>query len=242
MLRALLDLPSIAADASRDVPMLRNGRVRGDLPAEPAELVVYVHGWLDWVTGRARDQAGAVAGALESEGHDAAVVGFTYPSNLPLWRSTKAVSTRKGRELGEWVADYRAANPDTPVRLVAHSLGARAALACLAELRERGERVRSCSLLGAGVGCDTVAEGGRYYEAVRDGAAVVHNYHLDWEFTLEVVYRPAELGERALGVRGVCGTPPDNYRDHDVTGSVSNHFTYLTEDGGCLDRVIDDWE
>lgn len=242
MFRSLLDLTDVAADAPADFPMVRNGETSGDFPTDPTELVVYVHGWLDLVTGEAPAQANAVRRAVDAARYEADVVGFAYPSNLPLWSSSKNIAARKGRELADWLVACRADRPGLPVRLVAHSLGALPALSCLDELRRQDESVRSCSLLGAGVDCDAVAEGGRWYEAARDGAEVVHNYHLDWEFALEVLYRPAELGDRALGVRGVCGTPPENYVEHDVTGEVENHFTYLQRDDGCLDRVVADFE
>jgi hypothetical protein len=241
MFRSLLELPSLGTDAPDDFPMIRGTEARGAFPEDPAELIIYLHGWLDLVTGAAPDQANAVRGAVAAADYDADVVGFSYPSNIPLWQSSKRLAARKGGELAEWLCDYRPDHPDTTVRLVSHSLGARPALACLDELTARGESVRLLSMLGAGVGCDAVAEDGRYYEAVRDGARTVHNYHMTWEFTLGLLYRPAELGDRALGVRGVCGTPPDNYTEHDVSDEVSNHFTYLREDGGCLGRVVDDF-
>lgn len=241
MLRNLFDIPSIGTSAPPEFPMVRAGETKGAFPEDPAELVVFVHGWLDLVTGEAPAQANAVKRAVDAAGHDADVVGFAYPSNLPLWRSNRAIARRKGRELADWLVAYRADRPGLPVRLVAHSLGALPALSCLDELRERGEAVRSCSLMGAGVDCDTVVEGGTWYAAVRDGAERVHSYHLDWEITLDLLYRSAEFGDRALGVRGACGTPPENYRDHDVSDEVQNHFTYLKREGGCLDRVVADF-
>ncbi|MFB6083551.1 MAG: DUF726 domain-containing protein [Halorientalis sp.] len=222
--------------------MIRNGELRGSFPADPTELVVYVHGWLERLTGDATAQANAVAGAVEAADYDATVIGFNYPANLPLWHSSKAIATRKGRELAAWVEAFAAECPDTPVRLVAHSLGARPALACLDELADHGGAVRSCSLLGAAVDCDSVTEGGHWYAGVRDGADRVHNYHVADDTTLAVLYRSAEFGDEALGVDGACGPTPDTYTDHDVTDRVTNHYTYLQEDGGCLDRVIADFE
>lgn len=236
MLGTLLNAPLVDRQTGADPPMLRNGRLRGPLPADADELVVYVHGWLPAVTGRAKAQTSAVQDALDAEGYDATVVGFTYPANIP-WYSSKAMAERKGRELADWVAD-RVTDSETEVRIVAHSLGARVALVCLASLADRDSEVASLSLLAAAVGCGTVADGGRWYDAVRDGARAVHNYHVDREFTLDVLYRNAELGRRALGVRGVCGTPPGNYTDHDVSDCVRSHFSYLREDGGCLDQVV----
>lgn len=241
MFPSLFDVPSLGADAPDDFPMIEDGEVHGDFPSDPDELIIYLHGWLDMVTGAAEDQANAVRGAVDVAGYDADVVGFSYPSNLPLWQPTKHLSTRKGRELAGWLRDYTADHPDATIRLVSHSLGARPALACLDVLADHGAAVESLSLLGAGIGCDAVAEGGRYYDAVRDGAGAVHNYYLNWEFTLDFLYRPAEFGDRALGVRGVCGHPPDNYTDHNVSDTVTGHFSYLKEDGGCLDRVIADF-
>ncbi|AQL42470.1 hypothetical protein BV210_06970 [Halorientalis sp. IM1011] len=236
-----LDALSMGTDAPQEFPMIRDGELRGSFPPDPSELVVYVHGWLEGMTGDAAAQANAVAGAVEALGYDATVVGFTYPANLPLWYPSKTIAARKGRELAAWVQAFSAECPDAPVRLVAHSLGARPALACLDELADREATVQSCSLLGAAVNCDSVTDGGRWEDGVRDGAECVYNYHTAGDSTLTVLYRPAEFGTAALGVDGACGPTPGTYADHDVTEKVRNHYTYLQEDGGCLDRVIGDF-
>lgn len=235
------DALSMGREAPRTFPMIRNGELCGPVPPDPAELVVYVHGWLERLTGDAADQANAVAGAVEVMDYDAAVVGFAYPANLPLWHSSKAIATRKGGELAAWVQAFAAECPDAPVRIVAHSLGARPALSCLDELRDHDASVRSCSLLGAAVDCDSVTDGGRWDAAVRDGADRVHNYHVADDNTLAVLYRSAEFGDEALGVDGACGPTADTYSDHDVAEQVTNHYTYLQTDGGCLDRVVEDF-
>jgi esterase/lipase superfamily enzyme len=237
-----LDAMSMGTAAPREFPIIRNGELRGAFPPDPTELVVYVHGWLERIAGDAADQANAVAGAVDALGYDATVVGFTYPANLPLWHSSKAIATRKGRELAAWVQAFAAECPDAPVRIVAHSLGARPALSCLEELVEHDASVRSCSLLGAAVDCDSVTDGSRWAAGVRGGAEHVYNYHMADDNTLAVVYRSAEFGDRALGVDGACGPTPDTYADHDVAEQVTNHYTYLQEEGGCLDRVIADFE
>lgn len=231
----------MGTEAPRSFPMIRNGELRGSFPPDPDELVVYVHGWLERIAGDAADQANAVAGAVETLGYDATVVGFNYPANLPLWHSSKAIATRKGRELAAWVQAFAAECPDAPVRIVAHSLGARPALACLDELRDHDAGVRSLSLLGAAVDCDSVIDDGRWGEAIRNGAGHVHNYHMADDTTLTVLYRSAEFGDEALGVDGACGQTPGTYTDHDVAEGVTNHYTYLQKDGGCLGRVIGDF-
>mgnify|MGYP006283641005 FL=1 len=236
-----LDALSMGQAAPREFPMIRNGELRGSFPPDPTELVVYVHGWLERIAGDAADQANAVAGAVEALDYDATVVGFSYPANLPLWHSSKAIATRKGRELAAWVQAFAAECPDAPVRLVAHSLGARPALSCLDELRDHDASVRSLSLLGAAVDCDSVTEGGRWGEAVRDGSETVRNYHMADDTTLAVLYRSAEFGDEALGVDGACGSTPDSYTDHDVSEQVTNHYTFLQKDGGCLGPVIEDF-
>jgi pimeloyl-ACP methyl ester carboxylesterase len=236
-----LDALSMGQAAPREFPMIRNGELRGSFPPDPTELVVYVHGWLERIAGDAADQANAVAGAVEALDYDATVVGFNYPANLPLWHSSKAIATRKGRELAAWVQAFAAECPGAPVRIVAHSLGARPALSCLDELRDHDARVRSCSLLGAAVDCDSVTDGSRWGEAVRDGAETVRNYHMADDTTLAVLYRSAEFGDEALGVDGACGPTPDSYTDHDVSEQVTNHYTFLQREGGCLGRVIGDF-
>ncbi|WP_336000525.1 DUF726 domain-containing protein [Halorientalis halophila] len=236
-----LDAISMGADAPAEFPMIRDGELCGDFPADPNELLVYVHGWLDGVTGDAAAQANAVAEAVDHAGYDAAVVGFSYPANLPLWNPSKAIATRKGTQLAACVEAFIGEYTNTPVRIVSHSLGARTALSCLDTLAERNEKVRSLSLLGAAEDCDTVAEDGRWYDGVRDGADRVHNYHMRRDDTLSLLYRSAEFGNGALGDDGACGPTPDTYVDHDVGGCVHNHYTYLRESGGCLDQVIADF-
>ena len=234
-----------ASDAPDGFPMIEDGSTRGEFPWGADELVVFVHGWQEELSGDATGQAYTCQLALDDTDYAGEVVGFKYPSNNPWWWSAKDTAEEHGRELADWLREYMADHPGTTVRLVCHSLGARASLACLDDLQSTGDSVTSLSLLGAAVDDDSVTEGwwsnGEFYAAVEGGADDVDNFHSYSDAVLEYIYSTGEFGEQALGDEGADGTAPGNYQDHDVTDSVADHCEYFQPNTGCMDRVVDEF-
>ena len=205
--------------------------VDGSLP-DSGDLVLYVHGLfgediheaLD--EGNGANQAAALAQALTEE------LGSTALQVIPvMWNSTatytlaKWRATAAGETLADWLEDN--AGDYRSVRLLAHSLGARVALHAL----ERLETVtlHSVGLLGGGVSpraiCDTYADG------ISAHATAVYNYRSTFDEVACLAYAVRE-GTAALGCVGPdCGSvsdsPPANFTDVDVSGSVIQHCNYF---------------
>lgn len=238
-------------DPPGDFPMIENGGTHGDFPSAPDEMTIFVHGWMEKLSGTAKGQAYVASEALTGQGYSHPVVGYKHDSNDPRWGEAKDTAEAEGADLADWLDSYMDAHPETDIRLVCHSLGARVSLKCLDVLRQRGKEVRSLSLLGAAVDSESVAEGGRWYEAASHGASYVYNFYsyddgvlayiyeigdtlddIDWDFDFDVEQ------QEALGAEGADGETPVNYTELDVTDSVSDHCQYFQPGEGCMDRVF----
>ncbi|MFB6180235.1 MAG: twin-arginine translocation signal domain-containing protein [Halorientalis sp.] len=230
-------------DVPDGFPMIEDGSTSGNFPSGTDELLIFVHGWMEELSGDAIGQAYTCKLALDKVGYNGDVVGYKYPSNNPWWWEAKDTAEEYGRQFAHWLHDYMDEHPGTTVRLVCHSLGAHTSLACLDELQQHGASVTSLSLTGAAVDSDSVTEGwwsnGKFYDAVENGADEVDNYHSGDDGVLEYIYTIGEFGDEALGDEGADGSAPGNYQDHDVTASVADHCEYFQPDTGCMDRVLD---
>ncbi|MFB6163860.1 MAG: DUF726 domain-containing protein [Haloarculaceae archaeon] len=232
-------------DAPADQPMIeRSGdhyeTVSGYVPYEPSEVVFYVHGWLERLAGGAKDQGYTVECALERAGYDYPVVTVKWPSNSINPQSSIEPANASGRALAQWLKAYQSDNPETTIRLVAHSLGARTSLACIDELVAiGGDPVDSLAILGGAVVRDVVTVGGEFGDAVADGAGTVHNYYSQEDAVIDHLFKLGN-GEPGLGAEGAAaGEPvPDNYADFDVTDSVGGHCIYFKPKRGCMDQVV----
>lgn len=234
-----------ATDAPDNFPMIEDGQTSGNFPWGTDELVIFVHGWQEELSGDATGQAYTCKLALDETSYSGDVVGFKYPSNNPWWWAAKDTAEEHGRELADWLRSYMASHPGTTVRLVCHSLGARASLACLDDLQSTGDSVASLSLLGAAVDDDSVTEGwwsnGEFYDAVRNGADQVDNFHSYSDAVLEYIYSIGEFGSQALGDEGADGSAPGDYQDHNVSNAVSDHCEYFQPGNGCMDQVASEF-
>ncbi|MFB6189416.1 MAG: DUF726 domain-containing protein [Halapricum sp.] len=225
-------------------PMIEDGSVSGDFPWSADELVIFVHGWMEELSGDASGQAYATKLALDQTSYSGEVAGFKYPSNAG-WYTAKDLAEDHGRAFADWLSAYMNDHPGTTVRIVCHSLGARTSLACLDELQNRDESVTSLTLLGAAVPADSVTEywwgEGDWNDAVEYGADEVDNFRSDNDSVLEYIYSLAEWGTEALGEQGAEGDEADNYEDHDVTDTVGDHCEYFQPDTGCMGDVVSEF-
>lgn len=206
-----------------------------DAPAAD-ELLVYVHGWTN-------DDDGAVCSVAESdatfssEGYDHPVVGFSWDADVG-WYTGTEIAERNGPKLAQFTADFREANPGVPVRYVAHSLGARVVLEAVRALDEWGRHddVATLSILGGAADDETVSIDGAYGSSIERATGRTDNFWMDDDEVLNWAYGAAEW-DSAIGNAGCEGTPPGNYRDHDV-GYVPDHFSYNDDAEGCIGDVV----
>lgn len=144
----------------------------------PKETVIYVHGvW----TAKDRDDEVAESMfenaleisdrarlSLESLDYTFPVIGFSWDSDTEIsqdgWRDAKLIAKENGPKLAQFVIDLKEKCPQTAVRIIAHSLGARVVLSSLDSLtnneiwNSNKFQIASVHLLGAAVDDDEISK------------------------------------------------------------------------------------
>lgn len=211
--------------------------------AAPDELVVFIHGWKHNSI-EAREKFRAVTEALRGQGVDAPVVGYSWDADGETleWWDYVEIADLNADKLGTFVRDYQAASPDTDVRVIAHSLGAKTIVECLEFFMDRGydTSIKSVDLLGGAVDDDEVATDGEYGQAIADHCEHFRNYYKTDDETLKHDYRLAEW-DTAVGHQGIEGEAPHNYEEYDVT-YVAGHDDYPKPEKGCIPDVVENWQ
>ncbi|MGC1132656.1 MAG: alpha/beta hydrolase [Nitrososphaeraceae archaeon] len=145
----------------------------------PQEAVVYVHGV--WIARNRDDEVkegmfeNAIKGSdrarlsLESLGYTFPVISLKWNSETALsdsgWQSAKIIAKENGSKLTQFIVDLKERCPQTTVRIIAHSLGARVVLSSLDSLNNNQIRnsnnfqITSIHLKGAVVDDDEVSKG-----------------------------------------------------------------------------------
>lgn len=199
------------------------------------ELLVFVHGWNNDAEGGVCT-FGEAAGTFATAGYDEPVVGFSWDADFG-WYNATEIAERNGAKLAAFTHAYKAANPGVTVRYVAHSLGARVALAAVEALSQWGHRddLASVALLGGAADDESVSMEGAYGADIEAAVGRLDNFWMDDDAVLDWAYGAVEWGD-AVGNDGCDGTPPSNYTDHYV-GYVPSHFDYYKADG-CIPDVV----
>ena len=209
------------------------------MPAEVEDLVVHCHGWVN--TARcARRRLERVREAYRQAGYDGFVTALAYDSAYG-WGDATEIAERNGPKLGNFLTDFHADHPTTPIRLQGHSLGALVIAEALVWLNERGrdDVVTSVAFLGASIANESVAMDGEYGPAIENAAGHVENFWMDDDTVLNTAFRIAEFTQ-AVGSDGCDGTEPDNYTDREV--DIGGHTDYYKPDVGVTDRVVDTFQ
>ena len=137
--------------AATDVPGLQVGEC-------PAEIVIYGHG-VGASQSDATEQTERVKMSLNNNGYYSPVIGFSWDSNTPKGEgSTVAplIAKQQGPKLAHFILDFKNKCPDSKVRMIGHSMGARVILSTLASLHTNKEwksknfELASVHLIGAG--------------------------------------------------------------------------------------------
>src|SRR5215831_4141358 len=137
--------------AAFDVPGLQVGKC-------PAEIAIYVHG-VGAAQTNAAEQTERVKMSLNNNGYYNPVIGFSWDSNTPKGASTDItlIAKQQGPKLAHFILDFKNKCPDSKVRMIGHSMGARVTLSTLASLHKNTEwksknfKLASVHLIGGGV-------------------------------------------------------------------------------------------
>lgn len=200
------------------------------------ELLVFCHGWLNDEQG-GLDTAYTGVTNLGLLGYDAPGIGYLWDSDTGVleWGDGTEIAERNGPKLANFLYNLAQESPDTDVRLVAHSLGARVVLRALEVLNGSGVGVESVSLLGGAADNDAVSTEGRYGADIEASTNRFDNFWKSDDGVLNNLYTTAEF-DSACGEEGCEGPEPANYTDVNVD-YVPDHYSYYYEDEGCLPAV-----
>ena len=196
------------------------------------ELTIMIHGLRN-------DNAGAIAkvvlakNKLKKLSYSYPVIGFSYDSNTTgahlikhAKRSLSAgqvIAKKNGRNLGEYIEDFKSNSPNTKIRLIGHSLGTQVILSTLEYLSKKKKNigvVESVYFFGASI-TDDVPSSKKYGKILQDtvNKKIVNHYApsdevLGWANKEKFVKSP-------LGLNGAIGKTIPKY--HQILLKPKNH-------------------
>ena len=128
----------------------------------PDEFVTFVHGWGN-NDNLAKERLDRVKLSLEKNNYSYPLVGLSWDSDK-LWEPATLIARENGPMLAHFILDLKQHCPDTQIRLIAHSLGARVVLSTLDSLHENSTwnnnnfKISSVHLLGAAVDNEEISK------------------------------------------------------------------------------------
>ena len=187
------------------------------------ELTIMIHGLRN-------DNAGAIAkvilakNKLKKLNYSYPIIGYSYDSNTTgahlikyVKRSLAAgqvIAKKNGRNLGQFIEDFKVNSPSTKIRLIGHSLGSQVILSTLEYLAKKKKNagiVESVYFFGASITNDVPASK-KYGKILQDTVNTkIVNYYapsdevLSWADNENFVKSP-------LGLDGATGKPVSKYR------------------------------
>ena len=144
----------------------------------PNESVIYVHGVWTAKDGPSEARKPVFENAieifdrarlsLESLGYTFPVIGFSWDSDTEIsssgWNHAKLIAKENGPKLAQFIVDFKDKCPQTKIRVIAHSLGARVVLSSMDSLNNnqawnnKNFHIASVHLMGADVNSDEVSK------------------------------------------------------------------------------------
>lgn len=130
-------------------------------PCQNETVVIFVHGWEE-SEDNVKERLNRVKLSLENNSFNHPLIGFSWPSDT-VWFSANFIATENGPKLANLISYIKNECPDTDIRLLAHSMGARVVLSSLDSLHknqtwnDNNFTINSVDLLGAAVDDEEVS-------------------------------------------------------------------------------------
>jgi hypothetical protein len=137
----------------------------------PPEIVIYVHGV--WVGNNSLEEPMEVFDrlslSLNYSGYGNTLVGYSWDSDTSIdregngWNTAKLIAKQNGRILAAFISDYKNDCPNSKLRILAHSLGARVVLEAIETLdnnllwNQQQHKILSVDLLGGAIDDEEVS-------------------------------------------------------------------------------------
>lgn len=189
---------------------------------DPKEITIMIHGLRN-------DNAGAIAKVtiarkrLKQLGYHFPVIGYSYDSNTKgahllkyAKRSLNAgqiIARKNGKNLSQFIEDFKQSNPKTKIRLMGHSLGSQVILSTVEYLSKNPQNkgiLESVYFFGASITSD-VPSSKKYGKSLN---MVISNKVINYFSPNDEVLNWADnkkLVQGPLGLHGVVGTPISKY-------------------------------
>ena len=141
------------------------------IPSCPPEIVIYVHGV--WVGNNSLEKPvevfDRVGLSLNHSGYENTLVGYSWDSDTQIdkdghgWNIAKLIAKHNGKNLANFITNYKNDCPNSEVRILAHSIGSRVVVEAIKNLDEnlqwnqQQQKVLSVDLLGAAIDDEEVS-------------------------------------------------------------------------------------
>ncbi len=134
-----------------------------------SEVATYIHGV--WVGNNSMENPNEIFDrlklSLQSNGYNFPLIGYSWDSDTEIlpqgWNIAKHIAAENGERLGIFIMAYKQQCPQTEIRIISHSLGARVILEALDYLNKNtiwnnnGFKISSVHLIGAAVDNEEVS-------------------------------------------------------------------------------------
>ncbi len=195
------------------------------------ELAVYIHGvWTGQIA--AKEQIDRTNLSLISNEYHIPVLGFSWDSNTVInpsgWTIAKSIANQNGPKLAKFLSDFRTNCPNTNIRIIAHSLGAKVVESALLRLNinetwknNSAYNISSIHLIGAAISDRAASKNTQFGIAIDNIVDNFYNLYNPKDNLLQGLYVKIE-NENPLGLFGLKKEEPfpQHYTEHNVMSEI----------------------